>query len=499
MRGDEGSSLISRLIPLLSSVISLRSHAATVALLFAVLGCDSGPPAPPPDTPPPPAYGNLSVTVTGLPSGAAAAVSITGPDGFARSIPATQLFLGVRVGSYTVVATDVVVGATTFGPTPPTQTVSVLENTSATAAISYSSPAPPPPPPPFAIRAQEVMAGFTNPVHVTALPGDSRLFVVEQGGLIRIIEDGAVLTTPFLDARSKVNCCGERGLLSLAFDPAYANNGRFYIYYTNSLGDVVVDRHTVSANPDVADAAFVQVISIPHRTYGNHNGGLVTFGPDGMLYLAPGDGGSGGDPDNHGQNINSLLGKLLRLNVTELPYTIPPDNPYANQPGADEIWAIGLRNPWRYSFDVGANPAMLYIADVGQNLWEEVDAVSASTGGLNYGWRLMEASACYNPSSGCNQTGLTLPVHEYSHSLGCSVTGGFVYRGSALPEVVGHYFYSDYCSGWLRSFRLSGGAATDHRTWTIGSVGNVTSFGLDGVGEMYMTSANGRVYKLVRQ
>ena len=480
----------------------MRSPAAAIALLVAVAACDPGPPAPPPDTlPPPPAYGNLSVTVTGLPSGTPAAVSVTGPEGFARSIPATQLILGVRVGSYTVTAADVAVGATTYGATPPTQTISVVENAAATATVSYSSSPPPPPPPPFAIRAQEIMAGFTNPVHVTALPGDSRLFVVEQPGRIRVIKDGAVLTTPFLDATNKVQYAvgSERGLLSVAFDPGYATNGRFYIYYTGSFGDIVVDRHTVSADPDVANTAFQQVIRVEHRSFSNHNGGLVMFGPDGMLYLASGDGGSGGDPDNHGQNINSLLGKLLRLNVTELPYTIPPDNPYVNQPGADEIWAIGLRNPWRYTFDVGANPAMLYIADVGQNAWEEVNAVSASTAGLNYGWRLMEASACYNPSSGCNQTGLTLPVHEYSHSLGCSVTGGFVYRGTALPEIAGHYFYSDYCSGWLRSFRLSGGVATDHRTWTIGSVGNVTSFGLDGAGEMHMTSANGRVYKLVRQ
>jgi glucose/arabinose dehydrogenase len=233
---------------------------------------------------------------------------------------------------------------------------------------------------------------------------------------------------------------------------------------------------------------------------GNHNGGLVTFGPDGMLYLAPGDGGGGGDPENNGQNINSLLGKMLRLNVATLPYTIPPDNPYANTAGADEIWAIGLRNPWRYSFDTGVSPARLYIADVGQNAWEEVNAVDATVAGINYGWRRMEGLHCYPESvTTCDQTGLTLPVHEYSHAQGCSVTGGFVYRGAAMPEVVGHYFYADYCAGVLRSFLLAGGVATNHRSWSIGVTTNVTSFGLDGAGEMYMTGGNGRVYRLGRQ
>jgi glucose/arabinose dehydrogenase len=314
------------------------------------------------------------------------------------------------------------------------------------------------------------------------------------------VKSGALLATPFLDITARVNYGGERGLLSLAFDPAYATNGRFYGYYTGAQGDIFVDRFTVSANPDVANTTSEQVITIQHRVNSNHNGGLLMFGPDGMLYLGTGDGGGGGDVPNNAQNIDVLLGKLLRLNVATLPYTIPAGNPFVGQTGADEIWAYGLRNPWRYAFDVppGGTP-QLYIADVGQGLWEEVDVADASAAGRNYGWHTMEGTHCYTPSSGCTTTGLTLPIIEYDHGQGCSITGGFVYRGAAIPEVQGHYFYSDYCSGWLRSFRFSGGAAVDQRDWALPSIGNVLSFGVDAPGELYMLSGNGRVYRVVKQ
>jgi glucose/arabinose dehydrogenase len=334
-------------------------------------------------------------------------------------------------------------------------------------------------------------------VYLTAPPNDQRLFIVEQGGRIRIFKGGALLTTPFLDVSARVSAGGERGLLSMAFDPGYATNGRFYIYYTDGNGDIVVDRHTVSTNPDVANTAFQQVIAIQHRLASNHNGGLLMFGPDGMLYMGTGDGGGGGDPQNNGQNINSLLGKLLRLNVASLPYTIPVGNPFVGVNGADEIWAYGLRNPWRYAFDAPAG--QLYIADVGQNEWEEVNVTPATTGGLNYGWRIMEGRHCFNPNP-CDMTGLTLPLLEYDHGQGCSITGGFVYRGAAIPELAGHYFYSDYCSGFLRSFRLSdGGQAADQRSWPVPSIGNVMSFGVDGVGELYMLTGSGRVYRIERE
>jgi glucose/arabinose dehydrogenase len=220
-----------------------------------------------------------------------------------------------------------------------------------------------------------------------------------------------------------------------------------------------------------------------------------------MLYLGTGDGGGAGDVPNNAQNTDVLLGKILRLDVTTLPYTIPAGNPFSGKPGADEIWAYGLRNPWRFAFEVppdGTTP-QLYIADVGQGAREEVNVVDASAAGRNYGWRIMEGTQCYNPSSGCNQTGLTLPIDEYDHGEGCSITGGVVYRGAAIPEVRGHYFYSDYCSGFLRSFRLSGGAAVDQRDWALASIGNVTSFGVDAAGELYMLSSNGRAYRLVKQ
>ena len=371
----------------------------------------------------------------------------------------------------------------------------------ASLACSSDSTAAPTTPGTVTLRAQQVVEGLASPVYLTAPKGDSRLFIVEQAGRIRIVKSGALVATPFLDITSRVVSGGERGLLSLAFDPAYATNGRFYVYYTGAQGDIFVDRFTVSSNADVANTTSDRVITIQHRANSNHNGGLLMFGPDGFLYMGTGDGGGAGDVPNNAQNTDVLLGKLLRLDVGSLPYTIPAGNPFVGQAGADEIWAYGLRNPWRYAFDVppdGSAPK-LYIADVGQGAREEVDAADASASGRNYGWRTMEGTQCYNPSSGCNQAGLTLPVLDYDHGQGCSISGGSVYRGAAIPEIRGHYFYSDYCSGWLRSFRLSGGAAVDQREWTIGNVGNVTSFGVDSAGELYMLSSNGRVYRLVKQ
>ena len=351
----------------------------------------------------------------------------------------------------------------------------------------------------FALALQQVAQGLADPVYLTAPSGDPRLFVVEQPGRVRIVRNGALLGTPFLDITDRVTFGGERGLLSLAFDPEYAANGRFYVYYTGAQGDIIVDRHTVSANPDVANAAADRVITIPHRDASNHNGGLVMFGPDGLLYLGTGDGGGAGDQQNNAQNTASLLGKLLRIDVSTVPYTIPPGNPFVGRDGADEIWAYGLRNPWRFAFDVGASPPRLYIADVGQGRWEEINVVDAPAAGRNYGWRVTEGSECYNPATGCDASGHALPVHGYSHDDGCSVTGGFVYRGAALPELNGHYFYADYCRGWIRSLLFVAGGATARREWPLGNVGSITSFGVDGARELYVVSTNGRVYRIVRR
>jgi glucose/arabinose dehydrogenase len=355
---------------------------------------------------------------------------------------------------------------------------------------------------PLDLDLKAVASGLTSPVYLTAPTGDPRLFIVDQPGRIRVVRNGQLLATSFLDISPRVGSGGERGLLSMAFDPAYASNGFFYVYYTNTSGDIVVERYGGTPGADVASATPTPVITIAHPTYANHNGGLVMFGPDGMLYLGTGDGGSGGDPFGNGQNLNVLLGKLLRIDVRTLPYAIPASNPFVGQAGRrGEIWAYGLRNPWRFAFDrrPTAPGSDLFIADVGQDRYEEVDVASSTTGGLNYGWNTMEGAHCYPSGDTCSKTGLQIPVLEYDHARGCSITGGFVYRGAALPEIAGHYFYSDYCKGWLASLTGSAAAGYVSRDWSVPSVGNVLSFGEDAAGELYVLSSNGTVYEIVRK
>ncbi|MBE0595101.1 MAG: PQQ-dependent sugar dehydrogenase, partial [Gemmatimonadales bacterium] len=251
-------------------------------------------------------------------------------------------------------------------------------------------------------------------------------------------------------------------------------------------------------DPDVADAMSAKLVIAIDQPYANHNGGMIAFGPDGMLFIGMGDGGSANDPHGNGQNRATLLGAMLRIDVdTGDPYAIPADNPFVGQPDArGEIWALGVRNPWRFSFDRGGS--RLYIADVGQNAWEEIDIVPASQAGLNFGWNVMEGTHCFRSTS-CDQTGLTLPAVEYGHDQGCSVIGGYVYRGTAMPELAGHYFYADWCQGWLRSFRFDGaGNLTEHTEWPVGDIGNPVGFGEDADGELYIASQNGRVYRLER-
>ena len=342
----------------------------------------------------------------------------------------------------------------------------------------------------------EVADGLDFPVHLTSPPGDPRLLVVEKSGTIRVIQDGEVLPEPFLDLRAEVSRGSEQGLLSLAFHPDYASNGRFFVDYTNRAGDTRVVEYRVSADPDRADPAPVQTILSVDQPFANHNGGLVVFGPDGMLYVGLGDGGSGGDPQGNGQNLETLLGKILRLDVDAgSPYAVPTDNPFTGQAGArGEIWAFGLRNPWRFSFD--RETGALFIADVGQNSLEEVNARPGDEGGVNYGWNVMEGTECFGDDA-CDRTGLVLPVVEYDHGEGCSVTGGFVYRGDALPELQGHYFFSDFCSGFVRSFRLAGGAAVEERRWPeLEPGGSVPSFGEDANGELYILTREGSVHRI---
>ena len=347
------------------------------------------------------------------------------------------------------------------------------------------------------VTLQEIAQGTSSPLSiVNAGDGSGRLFIVEQTGRIRIYKNNTLLTTPFLDVTSLISCCNERGLLNVAFEPSYETSGRFYIYYTNTDGDVVVARYTVSGNPDVANPTGQVLLTIQHDGQTNHNGGAMVFGPDGYLYLGTGDGGGTGDPDNNGQNKNALLGKILRLNVGGAGgYTIPPGNPFAGAtPGADEVWAFGLRNPWRISFD--RLNGDLYVADVGQSNREEIDFQASGAGaGANYGWRFMEGTACYNPATNCDPGGLTDPVLDYGHSNGrCSITGGYRYRG-ASSVLAGQYIFGDFCSGEIWS--------TTAGTWNFGtpildSGAFISSFGEDEAGELYLAdSINNKVYRIV--
>ncbi len=354
---------------------------------------------------------------------------------------------------------------------------------------------------------QEVANGFTRPLFVTSPANDPRLFVVEQPGRIYIVEDGTRLEPPFLDIRAVVRDSGnEQGLLGLAFHPNYAQNGLFYVNYTaaNPSGDTVVAEYQVSADPNVADDLSERRLMVLDQPAGNHNGGMVVFGPDGYLYIGTGDGGGGGDPYGNGQDFNTLLAAILRIDVDNGdPYGIPNDNPYVGVDGADEVWAWGLRNPWRFSFD--RQTGDLYIGDVGQNTWEEVDVQLAnSTGGENYGWNVYEGSSCF--AGPCNDPSpYTMPVWEENHNTGvCSITGGYVYRGTCLPDIQGHYFFSDYCNG-IWSFRHENGNAVDvvDRTNSLdpgGIFGNqFTSWGQDAYGEIYGIARGGGIYRLSAQ
>jgi glucose/arabinose dehydrogenase len=352
------------------------------------------------------------------------------------------------------------------------------------------------------VGLQEVASGLSFPLYLTAPPGDThRLFIVEKGGAIRVVKDGVLLPTPFLDLTGHVSTGGEQGLLGLAFDPAYGENGRFVVHYTDVSGNTVVSLFRVSSmDADQADPTSEVVVLTAEQPFANHNGGQILFGPDGMLYLGLGDGGSGGDPGGRGQSLADLLGSILRVDVRSgTGYTVPPDNPFVDRADArPEIWSFGLRNPWRFTFDAATGD--LYIADVGESAWEEVDVVSAAAGagrGVNFGWNVMEGRHCF-ADSGCDPSQFTLPVLEYSHSDGCSISGGFVYRGAAIPALQGHYFYADYCRGWVRSFRVQDGQAVENQQWpTLAPGGAVPSFGQDAAGELYVLSAEGRVFRIV--
>jgi glucose/arabinose dehydrogenase len=346
--------------------------------------------------------------------------------------------------------------------------------------------------------------GFAQPIGIVhAGDGSGRLFIIEQKGLVRIIKNGTVLATPFLNITPLVKSSGsEQGLLSIAFPRGYGAGKRyFYANYTGTqgIGDTIVARFQTTLEPDAADPASGQTLLTVVQPFANHNGGQLAFGPDGYLYIGMGDGGSGGDPFNNAQNPLSLLGKLLRVDVESqsIGYLIPPTNPFAgNAAYRPEIWAMGLRNPWRFSFDRGTGD--LFISDVGQNLYEEVSVQSAASGGgENYGWKVMEGLHCYNAAT-CDRTGLTLPVVEYGHSLlgECSITGGYVYRGGEYPALQGIYLYGDYCSGRIWGMKRSGTAVQTRVLLESGLL--ISTFGEDEAGNIYVADhGGGKIYKIV--
>jgi len=379
------------------------------------------------------------------------------------------------------------------------------------------------------LRLQEVATGLSRPVFVTAPPGDKRLFVIEQAGRIRLVENGSVADTPFLDITDRVNDGGnEQGLLGLAFHPGWTSNGKFYVYYTGGTGNgetVVAEYQVDAVDASTADKATETIIFTEPQPFQNHNGGMIAFGSDGYLYIGLGDGGSGGDPGDRAQDPTVLMGSMLRIDVNNPAggklYGIPADNPFADgDGGAPEVYAYGLRNPWRWSFDRMTGDA--YIADVGQNRVEEVNAITlANMNGANFGWDVYEGSECFNDGgnandlgTGCTLTGTIAPIIEYGHTpttnlspppanpSGNSISGGYVYRGECLPGIQGVYFYGDFTTNITRTLKWNGSAATDTQDITASlqtgvSLGGVASWGEDGFGELYLASFNGKVYWVV--
>ncbi|MFN2147981.1 MAG: PQQ-dependent sugar dehydrogenase [Anaerolineales bacterium] len=386
---------------------------------------------------------------------------------------------------------DAIPAATSFQPLPAT-----AADTPQTIRGGTASALPPTTPPiipdPASAVWTRVLDGFNRPVAITNA-GDSRLFVVEQRGMIWIVQDGERQPEPFLDIRSRVEDRGnEQGLLGLAFHPAYMTNGSFFLNYTGAGGTTHIVRYRVSGDTNRADPSSEQQLLLVDQPYANHNGGVLAFGPDGYLYIGVGDGGSAGDPQGNGQRLDTLLGKILRIDVDGgAPYAIPESNPLADGGGRPEIWAYGLRNPWRIAFDTIRGD--LYIGDVGQGSMEEIDYQPAGDpGGQNYGWNLREGTLAY---AGAAAPAMVDPVAEYDHSRGCSVTGGVVIRDSRLPEWAGVYLYGDFCTGQIWGLRTDGnGGWLQADLW--GTAYQISSFGLDAAGQVYLADLNGGMYRL---
>ncbi len=382
------------------------------------------------------------------------------------------------------------------------------QNDSREAPVVVTTPSPPAdvgegsaPSARFDVKALELslqpfLEDFEAPLLFTSSgDGTGGMFVVEQGGRIKVVEPGSTTGEVFLDLSEETQAGGERGLLGLAFHPNYEENRRFFVNYTDRAGDTVVEEYRAEEDGSAADPDSARVLLQIDQPFPNHNGGHLAFGPDGYLYIATGDGGSSGDPHENGQSLETLLGKLLRIDVDRGdPYSIPPGNPFDDgSRGLPEIWAYGLRNPWRFSFDPQAET--LWVGDVGQGELEEIDRVAADEAGLNYGWNEMEGSRCFDGA--CDPTGLVLPITEYGHDEGCSVTGGFVYRGSEFPDMQGAYLFADYCSGsiWAIDSAVTRPVEPD---LVYTSERALSSFGQDEAGELYATDiGSGEILKLV--
>ncbi len=386
-------------------------------------------------------------------------------------------FINTPEGSTPVSATDSGVQPTQSISAPPPPTETSLAQLPAN-AVSF--------PDPNSFQWQPVITGLEKPVDIqNAGDGSGRLFILEQPGRIRVVDHGQLLATPFLDITDRVDdSSNEQGLLGLALHPNYEQNGFFYVNYTESGGDTVIARYQVTGDANTADPNSEKRLLGVRQPFPNHNGGVLAFGPDGFLYLGLGDGGSAGDPFENGQKLDTFLGKILRIDVDNGdPYSIPSDNPFGT-----EVWHYGLRNPWRISFD--RLNGDLFIADVGQGDWEEIDIAPRGQGGLNFGWNLFEGN---HPYAGGSDSGITQPVAEYDHSQGCSVTGGYVYRGS-LSEWQGIYLYGDYCSGFVWGLIESSQGWQNQLLFETGY--HITSFGQDEAGELYLADQGGAIYQL---
>ncbi len=390
-----------------------------------------------------------------------------------------------------------------------TPSLSVASPAGSIAPTTAATAAPTPPATPAGslsaggIDLETVVDGLTSPLDIATSDGNAgRIYVAEQGGTVRIVDGGTLLPTPFLDISANITSGGEQGLLGIAFHPHFADDPRVFVDYTDRHGNTVVSSFEVGLDADAVDPGSERVILEVDQPFSNHNGGSLAFGPDGMLYIGLGDGGSGGDPQGNGQRLDTLLAKVLRIDVdvpegAEAPYTIPDDNPYAD--GANgalpEIWVSGLRNPWRFRFD--APTGDLWIGDVGQGAWEEIDVVRAGTKGQDFGWNVMEGAHCYSPADGCDRTGLTLPVTEYGHSLGCAVIGGVVVRNPATPTLDGRYLFSDDCSGNVWAIDPKGDDLREP-TRLLDSGRSISAINVGADGTVYMTDlGSGELLRVV--